>query len=111
MNIANRQTLTSAAVPTALGTFEATFSDQGVRQLRFPNQSSGNTGSTDTRARLLAEELDAYFPELRDLVQHCQFSDCTHIHEPSCAVRAALKEGTIHLERYESYLRLRSGKG
>lgn len=60
MNIANRQTLTSAALPTALGTFEATFSDEGVRQLRFPNQSSGDTRSTDTRARHLAEELDAY---------------------------------------------------
>ena len=56
------------------------------------------------------EELDAYFPELRNLVQHCQFSDCTHIHEPGCAVLAALKEGKIHPERYESYLRLRSGK-
>lgn len=60
MNIASRQTLTSAALPTALGTFEATFSDEGVRQLRFPNQSSGDTRSTDMRARLLAEELDAY---------------------------------------------------
>jgi len=50
----------SAALPTALGTFEATFSDEGVRQLRFPNQSSCDTGSTDTRARRLAEELDAY---------------------------------------------------
>ena len=56
------------------------------------------------------EEIDAYFPELRDLVPHCQFSDCTHIHEPGCAVRAALSEGKIHPERYESYLRLRSGK-
>ena len=56
------------------------------------------------------EEIDAYFPELRELVQHCQFSDCTHIHEPGCAVQAALKAGTIHPERYESYLRLRSGK-
>jgi ribosome biogenesis GTPase len=56
------------------------------------------------------EELDAYFPELRDLVQHCQFSDCTHIHEPGCAVLTALKEGTIHPERYESYLRLRAGQ-
>ncbi|HKF18358.1 MAG TPA: methylated-DNA--[protein]-cysteine S-methyltransferase [Candidatus Dormibacteraeota bacterium] len=52
--------MTSAALPTALGTFEATFSDEGVRQLRFPNQSSGDTRSTDTRARLLADELDAY---------------------------------------------------
>ena len=56
------------------------------------------------------EEMDAYFPELRDLVPHCQFSDCTHTHEPGCAVQAALKEGKIHQERYDSYLRLRSGK-
>ena len=56
------------------------------------------------------EELDAYFPELRELVQHCQFSDCTHTHEPGCAVRRALEEGKIYRERYESYLRLRSGK-
>ena len=56
------------------------------------------------------EEIDAYFPELRGLVQNCQFSDCTHQHEPGCAVLAALKEGTIHSERYESFVRLRSGK-
>jgi ribosome biogenesis GTPase len=56
------------------------------------------------------EELDAYFPELRELVPHCQFSDCTHTHEPGCAVQSALKEGKIHPERYESYLRLRAGR-
>ncbi len=39
------------------------------------------------------EEMDAYFPELRDLVPHCQFSDCSHKHEPGCAVLAALKAG------------------
>jgi ribosome biogenesis GTPase len=32
------------------------------------------------------EELDGYFPEMRALVAHCQFSDCTHLHEPGCAV-------------------------
>lgn len=56
------------------------------------------------------EEMDAYFPELRGLVQHCQFSDCSHTHEPGCAVLAAVKEGRVHRERYESYLRLRSGR-
>jgi ribosome biogenesis GTPase len=56
------------------------------------------------------EEMDAYFPELRDLVPHCQFSDCTHKHEPGCAVLKALKAGTIHPERYDSYLRLRAGQ-
>ena len=47
------------------------------------------------------EEIDGYFPELRELVQHCQFNDCTHTHEPGCAVRRALDEGKIHRERYE----------
>jgi len=56
------------------------------------------------------EEIDAYFPELRGLVQNCQFSDCTHQHEPGCAVLTALKAGKIHPERYESFVRLRSGK-
>ncbi len=56
------------------------------------------------------EEMDAYFPELRELVQHCQFSDCTHIHEPGCAVVKAVEEGNVFRERYESYLRLREGE-
>lgn len=56
------------------------------------------------------EEMDAYFPELARLVAECQFSDCTHTHEPGCAILAALKAGKIHPERYESYLRLRAGR-
>ena len=56
------------------------------------------------------EEIEAYFPELRELVQNCQFSDCTHTHEPNCAVLAAVKEGRVHLERFESFLRLRAGQ-
>ena len=85
-----------------------------TRQL-FPVEGGGYVGDTPGWKSLALwdtepEELDAYFPELRDLVPHCQFSDCTHIHEPGCAVLAALKEGKIHPERYESYLRLRAGK-
>lgn len=56
------------------------------------------------------EELDAYFPEMRSLVADCQFSDCTHLHEPGCAVQAAVDAGVIHPERYESYLRMRFGE-
>jgi len=56
------------------------------------------------------EEMEAYFPELRELVQNCQFSDCTHTHEPNCAVLAAVKEGRVHPERFESFLRLRAGQ-
>lgn len=56
------------------------------------------------------EELDAYFPELAPLVAECQFSDCSHTHEPGCAVLTALAAGKIHAKRYESYLRLRAGQ-
>jgi len=56
------------------------------------------------------EEIEEYFPELRNLVSGCQFSDCTHTHEPDCAVLTALKENKIHPDRFESYLRLRAGQ-
>jgi len=55
------------------------------------------------------EELDGYFPELRDLVKHCQFNDCTHFEEPGCAVIKAVEEGEVSVERYESYVRMRAG--
>ncbi|MCK5315619.1 MAG: ribosome small subunit-dependent GTPase A [Anaerolineales bacterium] len=55
------------------------------------------------------EELAGYFPELRELVAECQFNDCTHLHEPGCAVQAALSRGEIHPERYNSYVRMRMG--
>jgi len=54
------------------------------------------------------EEMDAYFPELAPLVSKCRFNDCKHTIEPGCAVRAAVEAGTVHAQRYESYLRLRA---
>jgi len=52
-------------------------------------------------------ELDGYFREIEPLVAKCQFSDCTHRHEPRCAVRAAVADGRVSAERYDSYQRLR----
>lgn len=56
------------------------------------------------------EELDGYFPDLRDLVQNCQFNDCTHQNEPGCAISAAVEAGTVSQARYISYLKLRFGE-
>jgi ribosome biogenesis GTPase / thiamine phosphate phosphatase len=85
-----------------------------VRQL-FPLQGGGYVADTPGWKSLALwdtepEEMDAYFPELAPLIPDCQFSDCTHVHEPGCAVLTALKEGRIHPERYESFLRLRAGQ-
>ncbi len=82
-----------------------------VRQL-FPLAGGGYVADTPgLRAMalwdILPEELDGYFPELRGLVDGCQFSDCTHTHEPGCAVLAAVERGQVHPERYASYVRMR----
>ncbi|MBS60378.1 MAG: ribosome small subunit-dependent GTPase A [Anaerolineaceae bacterium] len=53
------------------------------------------------------EELDAYFIEIAPLVSECAFSNCTHTHEPSCAVISALIKGTISESRYNSLLQMR----
>lgn len=53
------------------------------------------------------EELDGYYREIAPFVSQCAFSDCTHTHEPGCAVLRAVAEGLISRERYESYVRLR----
>lgn len=53
------------------------------------------------------DELDGYYIEIAPHVAACRFQDCTHAHEPGCAVRAAVARGEISPERYDSYLRLR----
>lgn len=53
------------------------------------------------------EEVDGYFREINNLVHNCRFSDCSHTHEPGCAVIEALKSKQIHVDRYRSYLRMR----
>lgn len=50
------------------------------------------------------EEIALYFPEMLRIGADCRFQPCTHTHEPSCAVKAALEEGRIAPERYQSYL-------
>ena len=57
-----------------------------------------------------ADELDGYFRELAPLVPQCGFSDCTHLHEPGCAVRAAVADGTVSEARNDSYRRMRLGE-
>lgn len=55
-------------------------------------------------------ELHLYFPEMRPYIGSCKYDDCSHITEPECAIKEALKEGKINPSRYESYVRLRTGQ-
>lgn len=51
-------------------------------------------------------ELRHYFPEFRERMSGCKFSDCMHLNEPGCAVKTALDKGEIHASRYDTYLRM-----
>lgn len=53
------------------------------------------------------QELSHYFPEMRAVINDCQFNNCVHLDEPGCAVKDAVNEGRIHEERYLSYLNIR----
>lgn len=50
------------------------------------------------------EEISHYFPEIFSLLSDCQYYNCTHTHEPKCAVKSAVENGEIALSRYNSYL-------
>ena len=63
----------------------------GMRELQLWDAESG---------------LEAAFGDLESLAAQCRFADCTHGTEPECAVRTALDEGTLDLERFESWRKL-----
>lgn len=50
------------------------------------------------------EEISHYFPEIFGESMHCKFNNCTHVHEPGCAVLRAVEEHRISESRYKSYL-------
>lgn len=50
------------------------------------------------------EEISHYFPEMLHLISSCKFHNCSHIDEPSCAVKNAMEKGEIEASRYKSYL-------
>ncbi|TAL47246.1 MAG: ribosome small subunit-dependent GTPase A [Chitinophagaceae bacterium] len=52
------------------------------------------------------QELSHYFPEMRKLLNNCQFNNCQHINEPGCAIKEAVMNNVIHEDRYVSYVNI-----
>lgn len=83
----------------------------------FPLGASGGyiADTAGIRALTLQPEtlrhLATYFPEFRPYLGACALRDCSHLHEPRCAVRDAVGAGTIAPARYASYRRMLGGEG
>jgi len=110
-----KSTLINLLVPEAKQrvTKVSDFTRKGVHTTTFAEAFQYNTSSfiIDTpgiREFGLAEienyELADYFPEMRVTRPNCKFNNCTHVHEPHCAILEAVNGGEIAVSRYESYL-------
>ncbi len=53
---------------------------------------------------LKKEDVGGYFPEMRNIMHLCKFNNCLHKNEPLCAVKDAVKKGSIAQSRYNNYL-------
>jgi ribosome biogenesis GTPase len=56
------------------------------------------------------ENLTFYFPEFAPYDGGCRYPGCTHVHEPGCAIRAAVGAGEVDAGRYDSYRRMMTGE-
>lgn len=52
------------------------------------------------------EEVGHFFPEIKSRLHDCHFANCTHRHEPRCAIKEAVESGEINAERYQNYLNI-----
>ncbi|MBR5028557.1 MAG: ribosome small subunit-dependent GTPase A, partial [Bacteroidales bacterium] len=56
------------------------------------------------------DEVSHFFPEMKAVLHDCRFANCTHEHEPGCAVKEAVEHGIISDFRYENYLNILHGE-
>ena len=56
------------------------------------------------------EEVGLYYPEMKARLKDCQYYNCTHEHEPKCAIKAAVEKGEISIDRYTNYLNIMHGQ-
>lgn len=112
---AGKSTLLNALIPdTKAKTGEVSAShEKGKHTTTFAEMFNGvsNTQIIDTPGirdfgvvDIPQEEIPHYFPEFRQIMKNCRFSNCTHTHEPDCAVLDAVKHKNITENRYYSYL-------
>lgn len=110
-----KSSLLNALVPELdLTTREVRASDRGrhttsaatLYDLPFGGRVVDTPGVRELGIEIDRNVLPWYFPEIAELAQHCRFRDCTHTHEPHCAVQQAAAEGRLAIPRYDSYLRL-----
>jgi ribosome biogenesis GTPase len=111
--------LRTAAISDAhnQGTHTTTFSEMLALPKNNSAKSDGKSYIIDSPGirgfgtfDIEKEELTSYFKEIFRFSKNCRFSNCTHTHEPGCAVLKAVEDHFIALSRYNSYLSMLDDK-
>ena len=104
------------------GKHTTTMAEMILAEASFSTEASFSGGGAEAGVRIIdtpgirrlalrslpAADLASCFPEMQALISDCAYgSKCSHTDEEGCVVRQAAEEGTIHADRYESYLRIR----
>lgn len=96
----------------------SSFANKGTHTTTFAEMFELETGTfiIDTPgikelglADMGKPEISHYFPEMRDLLGECRYHNCTHVHEPGCAVLQGVEDGEIAPSRYHNYLSMLQG--
>lgn len=96
----------------------STFANKGTHTTTFAEmfEISENTYVIDTPGikelglmDIYDKEISHFFPEMRNLFGKCKYHNCTHTHEPNCAVIESVENGEIAMSRFESYLSMMEG--
>ena len=115
IRISNTVPEPASTVPEPVALDQRSLATEGTQEGRYPSPVSGwlidtpgikGFGTFD----MAPEELTSYFPEIFRFSKDCRFSNCTHTHEPGCAVLQALEDHYIAPSRYQSYLSMMEDK-
>lgn len=105
-NVLPELAIKTGEVSTALGRGRHT-----TRHIELHDVLGGKVADTPGFSSMDLDHIDKidlanYFPEMRALQHLCKFRECTHTHEPKCAILAAVAAGEIAQSRYNSYLQM-----
>jgi ribosome biogenesis GTPase len=93
----------------------STQTDRGIhtttnREMYFLDNGGiviDNPGMREVGMTDVEDGIESFFDEIASLALKCKYADCTHIHEPGCAVLSAIKSGRLDEDRYNNYLGLK----
>ncbi len=97
----------TSEISEATGKGKHTTTSRGMYFLENGGMVIDNPGIRDVGIAVADTGIENVFDEITLLSNECKFSDCTHIHEPGCAVLQAVRDGRLEEDKYQNYIKLK----